>query len=536
MRAVAALMACFMLSVSPAFGQQIVKIEKVRSGAVAVEDTAPASERPRFTRIKDTWAWDFHMGMGASWGDYNVDGLPDLFVSGYYRHPDLLYRNKGDGTFAKAETEAGVDAGRAAGFGCGWADYDNDGDQDLYVVNVNEEPDFLWQNDGEGHFRNVAAEAGMGQKGNHYGAAWADFDGDAHLDLFLVGGAQNALFQNRGNGTFLDIAAGAGIVESSVQGYGVAWGDYDGDKDLDIYVTRGGQDFLYRNNGNGTFKNVAADVGMAENVNGQGAAWGDYDNDGDLDLYVANYGDAQDFLYRNNGDGTFAQVAEKSGMRDSLRGRGVAWGDYDNDGDLDLVVANDASQPLTLYRNNGDGTFANVAKQEGLEGGWCIGAGWADYDNDGDLDLFIGTQVTHVDLFYRNEDTGANGWIKVNPLTRGAARGRAQVVECPHCGTKFNPATREIVKSDAGDGAPYRLAIGAWVEIDLDGGADFRKGPGRYVAALVGAGDGLGNSAIPVHLGVGKAKQVDVRVTYPTGRVVTAAKAPVHQTVTVKDQ
>ncbi len=522
--------------IRPAAAQQIVKVEKFRPGVQSETVVLPA--HPRFTRIHDTFIFDFHMGMGVAWGDYDGDGWPDLFISGYQRHPDLLYRNKGDGTLTHTETMAGIDAGPAAGFGCGWADYDNDGKLDLYVVNVNEQQDFMWKNNGDGTFRNVAAQVGMDQRTNNYGVAWGDYDGDGYLDLFLVGGnKQSILYHNMGNGTFMDVAAKCGMGDMNVAGFGAAWGDYDGDRDLDLYVTRGGNDFLYRNNGNGTFTNVAAEAGIVESSSGQGVAWGDYDNDGDLDIYVANYSGQQDFLYRNTGDGTFVQVAEKVGMKDNLSGRGVVWADYDNDGDLDLFVANDQGQDLILYRNNGNGTFSNVTKETGLEGGWCIGTAWADYDNDGDLDPFVGTQVTHVDLLYQNEDTGIYNWIKVNPLTAGAGAAKQDYGVCPTCSRPLDrPIPGISAREAATSGQAYRLAIGAWVEVDLDGGADFEKGPGRYVAALVGTGDGLANSAVPLHFGVGTAKTVDVRVSYPTGKVVKLTKVAVKQMITVKDR
>lgn len=508
-------LASFFLFIESAAAQQIVKIEKQRPApAATAEDTADVETPKRFVLLQHAAGLtDFHMGMGTSWGDYNGDGFPDVFIAGYHRHPDILYRNKGDGTFAHADTDAGVAAGGEAGFGCAWADYDDDGDLDLYVVNANSQQDFLWQNNSDGTFKQVAQAVGMGEYSNNYGAAWTDYDGDGRLDLFLAGGEHNKLYHNLGNGTFSNVTAAAGLDETAPAGYGVAWGDYDGDKDMDLFVTSSKSDHLYRNNGNGTFTNVTAEAGVADAANGMGAAFCDYDNDGDLDLYVANYGKAQDFLYRNNGDGTFAQVAEKSGMADAESGRGVAWGDYDNDGDFDLFVATDGGQLPLLYRNNGNGTFTHVTKPEGMaSGGWGIGAAWVDYDNDGDVDLYLGTQVTHLDLLFHNRDTGVSGWIKINPLA-----------QCPQPTDDTGPAK-------------YRLAIGARVEIDLDGGANFAKGPGRYITATVGSGDGLAGQAIPVHFGVGSAKNVDVRVTFPTGHVVRSPKIPVRQTLTVKDR
>lgn len=464
---------------------------------------------------------DHQMGMSVSWGDYDGNGYPDIFVVGYRRHPEMLYQNFGNGVFHRADTLAGVAAAGQSGFGGGWADYDNDGDLDVFVVNTDGQVSFLYRNNGPNAdsvvtFTDVAPAAGMGAVTNAVGAAWADYDGDGYLDLFVANsvGKQDLLYHNVGNGTFLDVAAKSGMADTA-NGSGVAWGDFDNDGDLDLFVNNGSgqQSFLYRNNGNGTFTNVSAQSGITLASDGQGVAWCDYDNDGDLDLYAANYGGKPDYLYRNNGDGTFTEVSAQIGLKSAAKSRGVAWADYDNDGDFDLFVSVDWGAGGMLFRNNGNGTFTNVTEPMGIYGGWAISAAWADYDMDGDLDLYVTTQVSHQDLFYQNDDTGGLNWIKVNALTRGPRS------------SKKNTAP-----------VPYRLALGARVEVDLDGGADFAKGPGRYVGLVVGSGDGFANSAIPVHVGVRRAKQVDVRVTFPTGEVVKLTNVPVNQMITVKDK
>lgn len=511
-----------LLGAQPGISGEIVKIEKVgRPADGAAPETGLPMVDTLFTHVNEQVNMqDFHMGMGLSWGDYNNDGLPDLFVSGYHRHPDLLYRNKGDGTFTHTETDAlihdYVDGGRrAAGFGCAWGDYNNDGLLDLFVANVNGQQDYLWKNKGDGTFTQVAPEVGMADDKNEYGVAWGDYNGDGWLDLYLTTGENDMLYHNLGNGRFVEVAKSVGIVDTA-PGFGVAWGDYDGDGDLDIYVANNGNrsDILYRNNGNGTFTNVSNEAGIKDEKDGMGVAWADIDNDGDLDVYVGNYADQQDFMYRNNGNGTFTQVAEEIGMRHGGKGRGVAWGDFDNDGDFDLIVANDAGQKPYLFRNNANGTFSEGAYPYGIiHGGWGIGAAWVDYDNDGDMDAYIGTQVTHVDFLWRNETKGPFNWIKVNPQTCGA-----------------------FSKEGGDTGCKWRLAIGAWVEVDMDGGADFKKGFGRYAAAHIGGGDGLAGSAQPLHVGTRQAKYVDIRVRFPNGKVVTMTKVPAKQMVTVKDR
>ncbi|MBI4177851.1 CRTAC1 family protein [bacterium] len=471
---------------------------------------------------------DHHMGMSVTWGDYDGNGYPEFFINGYRRHPEILYRNLGPDGFRRADTEAGVfgwkDRNRApeSGFGSGWADYDNDGDLDLLVVNTDGQVSFLYRSDGPNEsgmmtFKDVAAASGFGAPSNAVGCAWADYDGDGYLDVFLSNGAglPDLLYRNLGNGTFQNVSKRAGIADTA-SGAGVAWGDYDNDGDLDLFVNNSSTHpkFLYRNNGNGTFTDVAFEAGVAQPSDGQGCAWSDHDNDGDLDLYVSNYGGAQDFFYRNNGDGMFTQTAEKVGLKSSAKSRGAAWGDIDNDGDFDLLVGVDWGMADMLFVNYDGGKFVDLGVPLGMVGGWTISTSFADYDMDGRMDIYVSTQVSHVDLIYHNEDTRGLNWIKVNPLTAGP---------------------RDLPKEQKTD-PPMRLAIGAWVEVDMDGGADFAKGPGRYAAQIVGAGDGYASNALPVHFGVRRAKTVDVRVRYPTGQVITQKNIPVNQVLVVKDR
>ena len=171
-----------------------------------------------------------------------------------------------------------------------------------------------------------------------------------------------------------------------------AWGDYDNDGDLDLYLARDNlPNFLFQSDADGTFTNVAVEAGVADQGRGRTAAWADYDGDGSLDLYVANFGPRNTIsnpLYRNNGDGTFTDVGPEAGVADQGRAQGIAWADYDNDGDQDLFVANrDAAS--RLYQNGGDGTFTDVTAISGVTMDTAGGVAWGDYDGDGDLDLFV---------------------------------------------------------------------------------------------------------------------------------------------------
>jgi len=288
------------------------------------------------------------------------------------------------------------------------------------------------------------------------GCAFVDYNNDGHLDMYLVNAtslenpqknvnekkkATNALYQNNGAGGFIDVSEAAGVSHTGY-GTGIVAGDYDNDGFVDLYLTNFGPNVLYRNNGNGTFTDTTLVAMVGEPGWSAGSAFGDYDNDGDLDLYVSNYCNFKikehqkcyatsilgkkihvycpgeqftgtaDTLYRNNNDGTFSDVTRSTGVYNPIgRGMSPVWSDYDSDGDVDLFVANDATENF-LYQNNGDGTFKNIAWETGvasdsngeLQG--CMGLDLADYDNDGDFDLIMTNFQKQPNVFYRNEGNG----------------------------------------------------------------------------------------------------------------------------------
>ena len=311
------------------------------------------------------------------------------------------------------------------------------------------------------------------------GVAFFDYDNDGWEDILFVQGSTlelnhagkdpfSRLFRNRGDGTFVDVTEAAGLT-SRGWGMGVAVGDYNNDGWADVYLTRLGPNVLYRNNGDGTFTDVTDKAGVGDAHWSTSASFGDYDADGFVDLYVAGYLDvgpdklpppksmkclhldhavmcgprglpgAPDVLYQNNGDGTFTDVTKKSGAEDKDRyfGLGVIWADIDNDGDLDIYVANDAT-PNLLFINQGDGTF----DEEGYFSGLAVsgdgkeqasmGVDVADYDNDGRLDVFLTHFSKDYNTLYHNEGSGLfveisdqsgfqrNEWNKVSWGTRFA--------------------------------------------------------------------------------------------------------------------
>ncbi|MFQ5859648.1 MAG: CRTAC1 family protein [Anaerolineae bacterium] len=221
------------------------------------------------------------------------------------------------------------------------------------------------------------------------GTAWFDYDNDGDLDLYAVNDGPNALYRNNGDGTFTDVAKEAGA-DNPVSAMGVSVADYDNDGDLDLYVTNiYWPNALLRNNGDGTFTDVAEHAGVTDRHFAAGSAWGDYDGDGWVDLYVAHYLREANVLYHNNGDGTFTDVSLQTRTNDAGYGFQPLWTDYDMDGDVDLYVINDFTDNV-LYRNEGGGRFTDVTVATGTAAvGGGMGGAVGDYDNDGDFDLFI---------------------------------------------------------------------------------------------------------------------------------------------------
>jgi hypothetical protein len=294
------------------------------------------------------------------------------------------------------------------------------------------------------------------------GVCWLDFDRDGWQDVYFVqsgplpgtprpaGSPHSRLFRNRGDGSFLDVTDKAGVANASGYGNGCTAGDYDNDGDEDLYVTNFGTSVLYRNNGDGTFTDVAPRAGVTNGLYAASAAWADYDNDGRLDLFVTNYvdftmddqkfcgnllqnrrsychpdayGGIPDALFHNEGNGTFREVARAAGVWDpNGKGLGVVWLDYDADGDQDVYIANDATIN-TLYRNDGNGRFTDVTLLAGVccsedgkpESGMGVAAG--DLDGDGWQDLFVTNLSNETNEYYRN--LGGKGPFAIDTYPAG---------------------------------------------------------------------------------------------------------------------
>ena len=352
---------------------------------------------------------------GNAWGDYDGDGYDDLYVANG-NTANKLYRNNGDGTFTDVTTAAGVgDTGNS--ISSVWGDYDDDGDLDLNVGNYGQ-ANKLYRNNGDGTFTDVTSAAGVGDTGISWALSWGDYDKDGRLDLYVANGGQaNKLYRNNRDGTFTDVASAAGVGDTG-NSYGSSWVDFDNDGNLDYHVANRGQaNKLYRNNGDGTFTNVASAAGVADTGSTFSSVWGDYDDDGDPDLFLANYAQANK-LYRNNGDGSFTDVTTAAGVGGSTSGKTwtASWVDFDSDGHLDLSVPNDYASNK-LYHNNGDGTFTDVTSAAGVgDTGRAIGSAWGDYDADGAPDLYV-ANYEQANKLYRNALGVASPTLVVKPLT-----------------------------------------------------------------------------------------------------------------------
>lgn len=251
---------------------------------------------------------------------------------------------------------------------------------------------------------------------------WIDIDNDNDLDLFITNGPKdgenNMLYKNNGKGVFTAVANDP-IVQDGKPSDGATWADFDNDGDLDCFVANWWfvESLLYANDGAGNFTQMSGLNLVTQKSYSETASWGDYDNDGWVDLYVANsYNDKRNFLYRNLGNGTFAKITSGAMVTDLGTSRCVNWTDYDNDGDVDLFITNEEDENENLYRNQGNGTFSKLTTGPLVQdGGKTMSASWGDYDNDGDQDVFLANDKGNDGLF-RN-DNGVFVKISGSPVT-----------------------------------------------------------------------------------------------------------------------
>ena len=371
----------------------------------------------------------------VAWGDYDGDGFPDLLGGNAADPGAFLYRNRGDGTFEAIHTN--IVGGLKPGVGA-WADYDNDGFLDFYTVEPGNSGNRLYHNLGNGTFLRLTNAATIGSilTDHSYSTsvAWGDYDNDGFVDVVVANGLsgstsiKNFLYHNQGDGTFAKITSGA-IVNDARQSWSVSWADYDDDGRLDLFVTNdSGQDNqLFHNDGPTGFTQLtAAQVGsiVHEGGDSRGAAWGDYDNDGYLDLFVSH--GPKNLLYHNDGHGHFTRITMGAIVNDTtpFKSHGCAWVDYDDDGYLDLFAVQPGDNNF-LYHNNGDGTFTRILTGSLVNDGVnavSIDAAWADYNNDGFMDVALANESNNT--LFQNAGN-QNHWINLRLV--GTASNRAAI-------------------------------------------------------------------------------------------------------------
>jgi len=493
------------------------------------------------------------MSGGVALFDYDNDGDLDIYlvnsltvdlVKSKGKTKSDFYRNDGNGKFTEVGEKAGVsDIGWGMGVAVG--DYNNDGFEDLYVTCLG--PDHLLKNNGNGTFTDVTAKAGVNDPRWTTAASFVDYDNDGDLDLFVTNyvdfdinnlpefgqgktcqyksipvqcgprglkGAGDSLFRNNGNGTFTDVSKQAGVEDANgYYGLGILTGDFDDDGFVDLFVANDSTpNFHYRNKGNGTFEEIGFPAGTAVNENGSeqgsmGVTAGDYDHDGRLDIFITNFADEYNTLYHNDSKNSFTDLSYAAKVA-AVSLPHVGWGtkffDYDNDGWVDLFVANGHvypqlpgyRQPRLLHRNNRDSTFTEVSAEFGAvltENRASRGVGFGDIDNDGDVDLLI-ADLDGPPQLLRNDGGNANNSIVIKTV-----------------GTKSNRS---------GIGARVTVVSGDLTQID-----EVRSGD-SYIS----------QSDLRLHFGLEKRTKVDsIQVRWPSGMVDKISNVGVNRIITIKE-
>jgi enediyne biosynthesis protein E4 len=493
------------------------------------------------------------LGAGVAFLDFDNDGWQDLFFVNSMNWPGrpgaptfpALYHNNHDGTFTDVTKQAGLTT-QMYGLGVAVADFDNDGDVDIYVTCLG--PNHLFSNVGGGKFADVTAKAGVGDPGFSTSAAWFDYDQDGKLDLFVANyvqwsvendlvcmldgrnksyctpesykGQSSTLYHNKGDGTFEDVTRKAGVYDPTAKSLGVALIDFDNDGKLDLFVANDTQpNRLYKNRGDGTFVDVGMMAGVAFNEAGvaragMGVDAADYDNSGRQSLIIGNFSNEMMALYSNEGTGLFIDDAPTSTVgKASLLTLTFAcfFFDADLDGLLDIFAANghvadDIStvQPKVTYaerphmfRNLGAKKFEEISTRVGQAFQQAVvarGAAYGDFDNDGDLDLVITTNNGPARLL-RNDQTKRNGSLRLT--LEGATSNHS--------------------------------AVGTRVRLEVEGG--------RKPWAMVKTGSSYcSQSELPLIFGLGRAtKATAIEVTWPNGRVEKLPGAAANQSLTIRE-
>ncbi|MPY89448.1 MAG: hypothetical protein GEU99_16165 [Luteitalea sp.] len=547
-------------------GARLAPVTSLLIGVVLIQPHA--SERQiRFVNVAADWGIDFThengaspdkimvetFGSGVAAFDYDNDGWVDLFFAnganlskGTPSPGNVLYRNTGNRRFVDVTRQAGVAGNGRFATGVAVGDIDNDGFLDLYVGGYG--GGLLYRNNGDGSFTNVTTRAGVAGEGWISSAGFFDFNRDGHLDLYVAryldydvrrdpycgyrkegyrmycdprnfDGVPDLLYRNSGDGTFVDVSAAAGIANPAGKGLGVAFGDVNNDGWPDIYVANDLlRNFLYVNNGDGTFTDAtyAAGVGYDENGKpqaGMGAEIADYDGDGRLDIFVTNFSEELNELYRNAGDLVFEDTTRAAGLESAWRylGFGTKLFDANNDGTLDIHVTNghvidniarysptlSYKQTDQLFLNRGGGRFLDASAEAGpafrIE---HVGRGSAvaDLDNDGHLDIVV-ANAGAAPIVMHNDGRTRQHWLRV------VARGKVS----------------------------NRFGVGARVAVESGGRAQVRE--------IGAAGSYLSASDLRLHVGLGRNESVDrLIIQWSSGRRQTLERITGNQQIVLDEQ
>ncbi|MBS1518813.1 MAG: VCBS repeat-containing protein [Bacteroidetes bacterium] len=368
--------------------------------------------------------------IGTSWVDIDNDRLLDLFVN-----RKVIYKNLGNGNFMKLETAM---SNQNANLGNSWSDYNNDGLPDCFVTSTGGAFSFLFKNEGNGVMNKVlTGDIGDSAYNTGWGCAWADYNNDGYTDLIIAAANgfgnvfhPNRFYKNNGDGSFTRMNI-AGLTDTLAPFTIPTWSDYDQDGDMDLFIGSGpggstSTDFLYKNmlteTGTADLVRLQTPPMATDQLDGQVWNWIDYDNDGDLDGFITNYtNNVPNNLYRNNNGVYERMTAAQVGSIVSDPGLYLAnvWGDFDNDGDLDCFVTRDGGQQSRYYNNNGDGTFTRIdTLQVVTMSGGNFGATAGDYDNNGTLDLYVAGSTGSKGLF-RNDLNNGNKWVNIKCIGSG---------------------------------------------------------------------------------------------------------------------
>ena len=496
------------------------------------------------------------MGTGVAWIDYDQDGLMDLFfvqsgATDAYKpsHPlrCALYHNNGDGTFTDVTEKAGLGGEGHYGQGVAVGDFDNDGYPDLYVTGYGRA--ILYHNNGNGTFTDVTAKAGVADEGGwSTSAGWFDYDKDGWLDLVVANyiewspknnlycgerragyrsychpgnykGQHIKLYHNNHDGTFTDVSDVSGVGKPEAKGMGVVLADFNNDGWPDIAIANDSwPNFLFINKHNGTFEDVSLASGIAASEDGRyeagmGIDAADVDGDGWPDVYITHLDFELNRLYHNGRDGTFTDETFRSGLGNKavlMSGVAMKFLDYDNDGWNDIVQVDGSmldnislyhpevayKESMLMYRNLGQGHFEKVSDALGPDFTRPIagrGLATADYDNDGDIDIVTNNRGDFPSIL-RNDGGNANHWLTVLLI-----------------GTKSN---RD------GTGSSLKLTSEGFVHVEQ------AKGGGSYMSA----------SDPRIHFGLGRRKKIDsLEIAWPSGQIDRLSDVPIDQIIAVKE-